>query len=159
MDEIYLLNGKLYTDKPKYTEIVSTELKNGILFHTVKKFTYLPHIILLILICIVAGILFSIPSLNHVINYNTTFHCYDDTLELNMFNSDVNSCVVNVCIYNEDGPIIDIVEIKPGCDVGSVKLLRDLEKASNMYMLDYTINAGWRSVTKTFDVLVIRDSK
>lgn len=157
MVEFYLYKGRRYSDIPAHTEIKSSEVIDGVAVHTVKRYSYLPHILVLLMIIFMLVVTIRVPRMNHVITYNTSMHFHDDSISVNMFNSIENSYPISLRLYQDGIPVIDTVVLNPGEDIGSVQLLHDIDKASSMAQLEYTIEAGWRSVIESYDVLLVKD--
>lgn len=157
MVEFYLYKGRRYSDMPAHTEIKSSNVIDGVVVHTVKRYSYLPHMIVLLAIVLMLVMTINVPRTNHVITYNTSMSFRDGSIAVNMFNSAENSYPISLRLYQDDMPVIDTIVLNPGEDVGSVQLLHDIDKASSMARLEYTIEAGWRSVVGNYDVLLVKD--
>lgn len=157
MVEFYLYKGRRYSDMPAHTEIKSSNVIDGVVVHTVKRYSYLPHMIVLLAIVLMLIMTINVPRTNHVITYNTSMSFRDSSIAVNMFNSAENSYPISLRLYQDGMPVIDTIVLNPGEDVGSVQLLHDIDKASSMAQLEYTIEAGWRSVVGNYDVLLVKD--
>jgi hypothetical protein len=157
MVEFYLYKGRRYSDMPAHTEIKSSNVIDGVVVHTVKRYSYLPHMIVLLAIVLMLVMTINVPRTNHVITYNTSMSFRDSSIAVNMFNSAENSYPISLRLYQDGMPVIDTIVLNPGEDVGSVQLLHDIDKASSMAQLEYTIEAGWRSVVGNYDVLLVKD--
>lgn len=157
MVEFYLYKGRRYSDMPAHTEIKSSNVIDGVVVHTVKRYSYLPHMIVLLAIVLMLVMTINVPRTNHVIMYNTSMSFRDGSIAVNMFNSAENSYPISLRLYQDGMPLIDTIVLNPGEDVGSVQLLHDIDKASSMAQLEYTIEAGWRSVVGNYDVLLVKD--
>lgn len=157
MVEFYLYKGRRYSDMPAHTEIKSSNVIDGVVVHTVKRYSYLPHMIVLLAIVLMLVMTINVPRTNHVITYNTSMSFRDSSIAVNMFNSTENSYPISLRLYQDGMPVIDTIVLNPGEDVGSVQLLHDIDKASSMAQLEYTIEAGWRSVVGNYDVLLVKD--
>lgn len=157
MVEFYLYKGRRYSDMPAHTEIKSSDVIDGVMVHTVKRYSYLPHMVVLLATVFMLIATINVPRMNHVVTYNTSMSFRDDSISVNMFNSTENSYPVSLRLYQDGMLMIDTIVLKPGEDVGSVQLLQDIDKASSMAQLEYTVEAGWRSVVEKYDVLLVKD--
>lgn len=157
MVEFYLYKGRRYSDMPAHTEIKSSNVVDGVVVHTVKRYSYLPHMVVLLAIVFMLVVTINVPRVSHIVMYNTSMSFRDDSIAVNMFNSAENSYPVSLRLYQDGMPVIDTIVLNPGEDVGSVPLLHDIDKASSMAQLEYTIEAGWRSVVENYDVLLVKD--
>lgn len=157
MVEFYLYKGRRYSDMPAHTEIKSSNVVDGVVVHTVKRYSYLPHMVVLLAIVFILVATINVPRVNHIVMYNTSMSFRDGSIAVNMFNSAENSYPVSLRLYQDGMPVIDTIVLNPGEDVGSVQLLHNIDKASSMAQLEYTIEAGWRSVVENYDVLLVKD--
>lgn len=157
MVEFYLYKGRRYSDMPAHTEIKSSNVVDGVVVHTVKRYSYLPHMVVLLAIVFMLVVTINVPRVSHIVMYNTSMSFWDDSIAVNMFNSAENSYPVSLRLYQDGMPVIDTIVLNPGEDVGSVQLLHNIDKASSMAQLEYTIEAGWRSVVENYDVLLVKD--
>lgn len=157
MVEFYLYKGRRYSDMPAHTEIKSSDVVDGVVVHTVKRYSYLPHMVVLLAIVFMLVVTINVPRMNHVVTYNTSMSFRDDSISVNMFNSVENNYPISLRLYQDGILVIDAIMLEPGEDVGSVQLLHDIDEAFSMARLEYTIEAGWRSVVENYDVLLVKD--
>lgn len=154
-DRLYVYKGSMYSSKPRFTMCCKKQVVDEVEYITVVQGSFVPYILMAIMIFAVSIVLYKTPVIKHTAEYNTRF-CYDgNDLKLNMRNPVENRCPITVSVYDSDSCIVQEVRLLPGEDIGNVKLEAKPETESGMCTLKYTIDAGWRSVTKEISVLLV----
>lgn len=157
-ETFYVYKGVLYADKPEFTRVCKKQTDGNVEYAYLKRVGCLPYIIVLMAM---AGVLIfaeGLPTIEHKILYNSVLHYWDGKLQINMINPPENMCTIGIDVYSGDIPLIEEITLAPGEDVGNVELIYDFVRSGDMCTLKYTIDAGWRSVTREYSVLVVDGS-
>ncbi|MBQ2885853.1 MAG: hypothetical protein IJE43_19180 [Alphaproteobacteria bacterium] len=159
MDVYYMWKGTMYSEKPKFTEIKDTKVEDGITYHVVKRISFIPVLLLLLIFVITVGIYYEFVNYDevyHTVNYHTTLYCDNGELQLNISNNVDNEMDMIISLYDSKEILIDAYVLRPGECIGNIQVNTEMEAgSSSIYTLEFEVSDAFTTKNEKVETLVV----
>lgn len=154
-DEVlYVFKGRTYLDKPKGAYVAEyRQGSEGRVYAITKKDCWVPHILLMVLICYLVYRIETIEPKEYTVSMPNTIRSNQEFVELNVVNEESNDCSLSVQLLLEGTPITDEVTIDVGNSVGYLSVT-EVPVGSHMCKMRIVFNRS-EPLVEEYDVLLI----
>lgn len=157
---IYVLKGRVFLDKPKFTEITKYMVNDetGEMYAILKKVNWIPHILLMILIMFLSFKIEAQVEQVQLVNYTDVIKAKNGLIGVNVSNPESNMYTANISVKYGEEYLTEVVCLKPGESVGNLELQQEVDLPCGSYMCElmYSATVGQLVMASTkYDVVLV----